>query len=228
MRTYWAVLLAALGFVPLACAGPPADAATLVSSWAAATNAHDLTAAESLFSPDAVIDDGSGAAGADRIHNWNAMVVDRYQIRVERVTPISSTQASALVAISSVEASRPMPAAHLPSRRRVGPRQDPVLCLAPAGPGRLDRRVHPTADAGAGGEHHGPPGGDAAPGCRERRRPARCRRAGPRCRHAAPKTARRAEGGAAPGLASVRRRAKCARIGRNVTPDIGHRYQSPA
>jgi len=110
MRRYWAVLLAALGFVPLACAGPPADAASLVSSWAAAANAHDLTEAESLFSPDAVIDDGSGTTGADRIHNWNAMVVDRYQIRVERVTAMSSTRASALVAISSVAASRPMPA----------------------------------------------------------------------------------------------------------------------
>jgi hypothetical protein len=110
MRKYWAVLLAALGFVPLACAGPPPDASSLVSSWATAANAHDLTEAESLFSPDAVIDDGSGASGTDRVHNWNAMVVDRFQIRVERVTPISSTHASALVAISSIEASRPMPA----------------------------------------------------------------------------------------------------------------------
>ncbi len=110
MRKYWAVLLAALGFVPIACAGPPPDASSLISSWAAAANAHDLAEAESLFSPDAVIDDGSGATGSDRVHNWNAMVVDRFQVRVERVTVISSTRASALVAISALEASRPMPA----------------------------------------------------------------------------------------------------------------------
>jgi hypothetical protein len=107
MRSLGAVLLATA--LLAACRPSAVDAAAVFSAWTRATNDRQLAQAEALFAEDAVIDDGSGSSGPDRVHTWNAMVLDRFRLNVLRLTPISADHVQALVTIASLQSARPIP-----------------------------------------------------------------------------------------------------------------------
>jgi hypothetical protein len=110
MRTAVGVLLAALGSLAVvACRAPAPDAASVLSAWIHAANNRSLADAEYLFAEDAIIDDGSAAGGADRVHNWNAMVLDRYRLQVLRITPLGPEHATALLSVLTIETPRVTP-----------------------------------------------------------------------------------------------------------------------
>jgi hypothetical protein len=105
----------AIGLVALWCAlavgcrATTADAAGVFSAWLRAADERQLAVAEALFADDATIDDGSGSSGPDRVHTWNAMVLDRYRLGLVQLTPISPEHAVAIVTISSLQTARASP-----------------------------------------------------------------------------------------------------------------------
>jgi hypothetical protein len=112
MRALGAISLTAvlcLLVVAAGCRSSSSDASGVFSAWMRAADERQLAQAEALFADEAVIDDGSGSSGPDRVHTWNAMVLDRFRLNLLRLTPVSSDHAQALITIASLQTARPVP-----------------------------------------------------------------------------------------------------------------------